>query len=146
MYMQLFTYQLKVQVFQTKTLWSNYFHTLRAFFIFVDFLAFYQRHLNVKVGNVTSTAVNVSWLPLNTSNLNSTEIYGYLAVCIRRGNSEILPLRVESASSSSTMVLNLKPYTNYEVKVVALLKDRVTNVTTLRSSEKTDTRTKEGGM
>ena len=144
--MQLFTYQLKVQVFQTKTLWSNYFHTLRAFFIFVDFLAFYQRHLNVKVGNVTSTAVNVSWLPLNTSNLNSTEIYGYLAVCIRRGNSEILPLRVESASSSSTMVLNLKPYTNYEVKVVALLKDRVTNVTTLRSSEKTDTRTKEGGM
>jgi len=144
--MQLFTYQLKVEVFQTKTLWSNCFHTLTAFFIFVDFLAFYQRHWNVKVGNVTSTAVNVSWLPLDTNSLNSTEIYGYLAVCIRRGNSEILPLRVENASSSSTMVLNLKPYTNYEVKVVALLKDRVTNITTLRSSEKTDTRTKEGGM
>ena len=70
-----------------------------------------------------------------------------MAVCIRkRGGSDILALSVENTLSSSTVVLNLKPYSNYEVKVVALLKDRVTNVTTLKSSEKTDIRTEEGGM
>ncbi|XP_020604184.1 MAM and fibronectin type III domain-containing protein 1-like [Orbicella faveolata] len=106
--------------------------------------ASYQHDWNATVGNISSTTVNVSWLPLNTSSLNSTDIYGYVAVCIRRGSSDILLLSVENASSSNTMVRNLKPYSNYEVKVVALLKDRVTNVTTLKSSEKTDIRTKEG--
>jgi len=125
---------------------SNYFLLPTTCFIFVDFLASYQRDWNVTVGKISSTTVNVSWLPLNSSSLNSTDIYGYVAVCIRRGSSDILLLSVENASSSKTVVRNLKPYSNYEVKIVALLKDRVTNVTTLKSSEKTDIRTKEGGM
>ena len=84
---------------------------------------------------------------MNTSSLNSTDIYGYVVVCIpKRSGSDILPLRVENTLSSSNVVFNLKPYSNYEVKVVALLKDRVTNVITLKSSEKTDIRTKESGM
>ena len=65
---------------------------------------------------------------------------------MRSGSSDILPLGVENPLSSNTVVRNLKPYSNYEVKVVALLNDRVTNVATLKSSEKTDIRTKEGGM
>jgi len=73
-------------------------------------------------------------------------MYGYVAVCIRRGSSDIVLLNVENVLSSNTMVRNLRPYSSYEVKVVALLKDRVTNVTTLESSEKTEIRTKEGGM
>ena len=90
--------------------------------------------------------MNVSWLPLNSSGLNSTYIYGYVAVCLRSGSSEILPLSVENASlASNTVVRSLKPYSKYKVKVVALLKDRVTGVTTLKSSEETDIRTKEGG-
>lgn len=131
----------------------NYFLTLTTSFILADFLVSYQRDWNVIVGNISSTAVNVSWSPLNSSSLNSTainydstDIYGYVTVCLRNGGSDILPLSVENASlPSSTVVRNLKPYSNYKVKVVALLKDRITGVTTLRSSEKTDMRTREGG-
>ena len=83
---------------------------------------------------------------MNSSSLNSTDINGYVAVCLRSGSRDILPLSVENASlASNTVVRNLKPYSNYKVKVVALLKDRITGVTTLRSSEKTDMRTREGG-
>jgi len=114
-------------------------------FVLADVLVSYQRDWNVTVGNINSTTVNVSWLPLNNSSLNSTDVYGYLAVCLRRGSSDILLLSVENASSCNTMVRNLKPYSNYEVKVVALLKDRLSGVITLTSSEKTDIRTKEGG-
>ena len=111
-----------------------------------DFLVSYQRDWNVAVNNISSTTVNVTWLPLNSSSLNSTDIYGYVAVCLRSGSSEILPLSVENAPlASNTVVRNLKPYSKYKVKVVALLKDRGTNVTTLKSSEKTDIRTKEDG-
>jgi len=124
----------------------NYLHILTPRFIFVDFVASYQHDWNVTVGNISSTTVNVSWLPLNTSSLNSSDIYGYVVVCIRGGSGDILLLSVENASSSNTVVLSLKPYSNYAVKVVALLKDGVTNVTTLKSSEKTDIRTKEDGM
>ena len=125
-------------------MWSGYFLTLTCF-VFVDFVVSYQRDWNVTVGNISSTTVNVSWLPLNTSSLNSTDVYGYVAVCLRRGSSDILLLSVENASSSNTVVRNLKPYSNCEVKVVALLKDRLTGVITLKSSEKTGIRMKEGG-
>jgi len=110
-----------------------------------DFLVSYQLDWNVTVGNISSTTVNVSWLPLNTSSLNSTDVYGYVAICLRRASSDIALLSVEKVSSSNTMVRNLKPYSNCEVKVVALLKDRLNGVITLTSSEKTDIRTKEGG-
>ena len=125
-------------------MWSGLFLTLTCF-VFVDFVVSYQRDWNVTVGNISSTTVNVSWLPLNTSSLNSTDVYGYVAVCLRRGSSDILLLSVENASSSNTVVRNLKPYSNCEVKVVALLKDRLTGVITLKSSEKMGIRMKEGG-
>ena len=54
-------------------------------------------------------------------------------------------MNVEKASSSNTAVHGLRFYRRYQVKVVALVKDRVTGVITLKSSEKTDIRTEEGG-
>ena len=125
---------------RSKNVWSNYFLTL-----FGNFLVSYQHSWNVTVGNINSTAVNVSWLPLHTSSLKSSDIYGYVVVYLPRGSSDILLLSVENASSSNTVVRNLKSYKKYKVKVVALLKDRVTGVITLKSSEKADIRTKEGG-
>ena len=120
--------------------------TLTTCFIFVDFLASHQRDWNVTVSSINSTTVNISWCPLNSSGLNSTDIYGYVAVFVRSGSGNIVPLSVENASfASNTVVRNLKPYSNYTVKVIAVLKDRVTGVTTLKSSEKTDIHTKEGG-
>ena len=111
-----------------------------------DFLVSYQLDWNVTVGNISSTTVNVSWLPLNTSSSNYTDVYGYVAFCLGRNSSDILLLSVENASSASNTVMrNLKSYSNYEVKVVVLLKDRVTGVISLKSSEKIDIRTKEGG-
>ena len=114
-------------------------------FILAYFLVSYQRDWNITVGNITSSTVNVSWLPLDTSSLNSTEIYGYVTVCLGRNSSEILLLKVENSSSSNSVVRNLTSYSNYKVKIVALLKDRVSGVITLKSSEKTDIRTKEDG-
>ena len=110
-----------------------------------DFLVSYQLDWNVTVGYISSTSVSFSWLPLNTSSLNSTDVYGYVAVCLRRNSSDILLLSVENALSSNIVVRNLKSYSNYEANVVALLKDRVTGVITLKSSEKRDIRTKESG-
>jgi len=122
----------------------HYRTTLKAFYFTMSNVS-YQLDWNVTVGNISSTTVNVSWLPLNTSSLNSTDVFGYVAVCLRRNSSDILLLTVESVLSSNTVMRNLKSYSNYEVKVVALLKDRVTGVITLKSSEETDIRTKEGG-
>ena len=114
-------------------------------FILADFLVSYQRDWNVTVGNISSTTVTLSWLPLNISSLNSTDVYGYVGVRLPSGSGDILVLSVENVSSSNTVVRNLKSYKKYKVKVVALLKDRVTGVITLKSSEETYIRTKEGG-
>ena len=131
-------------MFWTKTFCSNYFPTLTCF-ILAYFLVSYQRDWNITVGNITSSTVNVSWLPLDTSSLNSTDIYGYVAVCLDRNSSDFLLLSVENASSSNSVVRNLTSYSHYKVKIVALLKDRVSGVITLKTSEKTDIRTKEDG-
>ena len=137
---------LQVTYFLSANRVFYFFLALRTSFILSDFLVSYQRDWNVTVSNISSTTVNVSWLPLNSSILNSTDIYGYVAVSLRSGSSDILPFSVENASSALNIVArNLKPYSNYKVKVVALLKNRVTGVTTLKSSEETDIRTKEGG-
>ncbi|KAL9953398.1 hypothetical protein ACROYT_G040810 [Oculina patagonica] len=103
----------------------------------------YQHGWNVTVNKITSTAVDVSWLPLNTSSLNSTYIYGYVAVCLHNITSRILVTNLENASSSSTMPGNLKPYTIYRVKVFALVRDGITGVITLKSSKNIEIRTKE---
>ena len=133
-------YQLKGKALEVKRFGPIYLLTL-----FVNFSVSYEHSWNVTISNISSTTVSVSWLPLNTSGLNSTDIYGYVAVCLGRGSSDILLLSVENASSSNTVVRNLKSYRKYKVKVVVLLKDRVTGVITLKSSEEADIRTKEGG-
>ena len=74
-----------------------------------------------------------------------TDIVGYVVLCLHSGTSDILLLNVENASSSNTVVRDLKPYRRYRVKVAAVIKDRVTGVITLKSSEEIDIRTKEGG-
>jgi len=137
---ELCMYQLKGKALEVKCFGQIYLLTL-----FVNFSVSYEHSWNVTISNLSSTTVNVSWLPLNSSSLNSTDIYGYVAVCLHSVSSDILLLSVENALSSNTMVRNLKSYRKYKVKVVAILKDRVTGVITLKSSEETDIHTKEGG-
>ena len=111
----------------------------------ITFLASYEHGWNVTVDNVNSTAIDVSWLPLNTSSFNSTDIYGYTAVCLHSVTSDILVMYLENASSSNTVVRNLRPYTRYKVKAIALVRDGVTGAITLKNSKEIDIRTQEDG-
>ena len=54
-------------------------------------------------------------------------------------------MNVENGSSSNTLVRNLRPYTSYKVKVVALVRNGVTGVITLKSSKEIDILTQEEG-
>ena len=54
-------------------------------------------------------------------------------------------VNVENTSSSNTVIHNLRPYTTYKVKVVALIRDGVTGEITLESSKRIDIRTQEDG-
>ena len=103
------------------------------------------------MGNVSSTAVDVSWLPLDKSS-DSKYIYGYVAFLLRYGTGDILLLNVANAPSSNTsssslntVVSGLRPYTKYQARVVALVRDRVAGVISLKSSESIEIQTLEGG-
>ena len=119
--------------------------------LYFNVLDSYQHGWNVTVANASSAAVDISWLPLNTKSSNSTYIYGYVAVLVRNGAGDILLLNVATPSSLNTsasfnsVVSALRPYTKYHVKVFALLRDRVTGVISLRSSESTEIQTPEDG-
>ena len=119
--------------------------------LYFNVLAFYQHGLNVTVANASSTAVDVSWLPLNTESSNSTYIYGYVTVLLRNGTGDILlsnvttPSSLNTSASFNTVVSALRPYTRYQVKVVALVRDHVTGVITLKSSKSKEIQTLEGG-
>ena len=119
--------------------------------LYFNVLASYRHGLNVTVANASSTAVDVIWLPLNTESSNSTYIYGYVTVLLRNGTGDILLLNVTTPSSLNTsasfntVVSALRPYTRYQVKVVALVRDHVTGVMTLKSSKSKEIQTLEGG-
>ena len=119
--------------------------------LYFDVLVSYQHGWNITVANASSTAVDVSWLPLNTESSNSTYIYGYVTVLLRNGTGDILLLNVTTPSSLNTsasfntVVSALRPYTRYQVKVVALVRDHVTGVITLKSSKSKEIQTLEGG-
>ena len=111
----------------------------------ITFLASYEHGWNVTVDNVNSTEINVSWLPLNTSSFNFTDIYGYIAVCLHNVTRDILVMNLENASSSNTVVRNLRPYTRYKVKVIALVRNGVTGAILLKNSVVIDIRTQDDG-
>lgn len=96
----------------------------------------------------------MSWSWLNTYHSNSSYIYGYVAALhmMRSGIGDILLLNVTNAPSAnrsfsflSTVVSGLRPYMKYRVKVVALVRERMTGVISLKSSPTNDIETLEGG-
>lgn len=96
----------------------------------------------------------MSWFRLNTYNSNSSYIYGYLAALhmLRISTGDILVLNVTIAPASNanssfldTVVNGLRPYTKYGVKVVALVRDRMTGIISLKSSSISEVQTPEGG-
>lgn len=96
----------------------------------------------------------MSWFRLNTYNSNSSYIYGYVAALhmLRISTGDILVLNVTIAPASNanssfldTVVNGLRPYTKYGVKVVALVRDRMTGIISLKSSSISEVQTPEGG-
>ncbi|XP_022801634.1 protein sidekick-2-like [Stylophora pistillata] len=108
--------------------------------------ALYQRGWNVTVSNVSSMAIGVSWPPLSTTSSNSTYIYGYVVFLRMRlnGIGDILVQEVANSTSFSTVVSGLRAYVKYQVKAVALLKDRVSGKISLKTSETVEIQTAEG--
>ena len=135
-----------------KTFRPNNLLKLKACLLYFNVQASHQHGWNITVGNISSTVVDVSWLPLNTKSSDSTYIYGYVAVLLRYGTGDILLLNVANASflntsssSLDTVVSGLRPYTKYQVKVVALVRNRLTGVISLKSSQSVEIQTLEGG-
>ena len=96
----------------------------------------------------------MSWFRLNTYNSNSSCIYGYVAALhmLRIGTGDIHVLNVTNTLASKanssfldTVVSGLRPYTKYGVKVVALVRDRMTGVITPKISSISEVQTPEGG-
>ena len=100
---------------------------------------------NFTVTQVSSKAINASWLPLNTNNSDSSYIYGYLVILqkLLNGTGDILLL--DLAHNACTVVSGLRPYTKYQVRAVALLRDRGSSKISLKTSESTEIQTAEGG-
>ena len=126
--------------------------TLTAAVIFENMLLLYfnvqalvEPGWNFTVTQVSSKAINASWLPLSANSSNSSYIYGYLIVLhkLPSGTGDIHQLDV--ARDASTVVSGLKPYTKYQVRAVALLRDRDSGKISLKTSESTDIQTAEGG-
>ncbi|CAH3044147.1 unnamed protein product, partial [Pocillopora meandrina] len=115
--------------------------------------ALQQREWNITAVSVSSTEVYVSWFRLNTYNSNSSCIYDYVAALhmLRIGTGDIHVLNVTNALASKanssfldTVVSGLRPYTKYGVKVVALVRDRMTGVITPKISSISEVQTPEG--
>ena len=127
---------------------------LKVCFVFLHIQALHQREWNITAVTVSSTEIHVSWFRFNTSNSNSSYIYGYVAALqmLRIGTGDILVLNVINAPVSNlnssffgTLVSGLRPYTKYGVKVVALVRDRMTGVISLKISSINEVQTLEGG-
>lgn len=102
---------------------------------------------NFTVTQASSGAINASWLPLNVNSSDSSDIYGYLVVLhkLLSGTSDIHLLDVAHNASLSTVVSGLRPNMKYQVRAVALLRDRVSGKISLKTSESTEIQTAVGG-
>ena len=96
----------------------------------------------------------MTWSRLNTCNSNTTYIYGYVVNVhmLQNGTGSIIMLNITNAPSSNTssssltaVVSGLRPYTKYRVKVVALVRDRMSGVISSKSSPTNEIQTLEGG-
>ena len=128
--------------------------SLTAAFIFENMLLLYfnvqaldEPGWNFTVTQANSGAINASWLPLNVNSSDSSDIYGYLVVLhkLLSGTSDIHLLDVAHNASLSTVVSGLRPNMKYQVRAVALLRDRVSGKISLKTSESTEIQTAVGG-
>ena len=73
------------------------------------------------------------------------DLFVFVAVCTATGINDASRLAAANVSSSNVLVGMLKPYTEYQVQVVAILKGQTNHTIAMRSSSVVLLRTKEGG-
>ena len=80
-----------------------------------------------------------------TNALSVHDLFVFVAVCTATGVNDTSRLATVNISSSNVLVGTLKPYTEYQVQVVALVKGQTNGTIAMRSSSVVLLRTKEDG-
>jgi len=80
-----------------------------------------------------------------THAISVQDLFVFVAVCTATGINDASRLATANASSSNVLVGTLKPYTEYQVQVVALVKGQTNRTIAVRSSSVVLLRTREDG-
>jgi len=80
-----------------------------------------------------------------TNAVSVQDLLIFVAVCTATGKHDASRLATANVSSSNALVGALKPYTEYQVQVVALVKGQTNQTIAMRSSSIFLLRTKEDG-
>ena len=80
-----------------------------------------------------------------THAISVQDLFVFVAVCTATGINDRSRLATAIVSSSNVLVGTLKPYTEYQVQVVALVKGQTNRRIAMRSSSVVLLRTKEDG-
>ena len=80
-----------------------------------------------------------------THAISVQDLFVFVAVCTATGVNDPSRLATANVSSSNVLVGTLKPYTEYQVQVVALVKGQTNRTIAMRSSSVALLRTKEDG-
>ena len=99
---------------------------------------------NITAESITSTTILVTWSKV-THAISIQELYSFVAVCTAAGKKGASRLATANVSSSNALVQMLRPYTDYQVQVVALLKGQRNGTIAMKSSSVVVLRTKEDG-
>jgi len=83
--------------------------------------------------------------PNVTNAISVQDLLIFVAVCTATGENDTSRVATANVSSSNVLVGTLKPYSEYRVQVVALVKGQTNQSITMRSSGVVLLRTKEDG-
>ena len=99
---------------------------------------------SITAESITSTTILVTWSNV-THAIAIKDLYSFVAVCTAAGKKDATRLANANNSSSNVLVQTLRPYTDYQVQVVALLKGQRNGAVAMKSSSVVTLRTKEDG-
>ena len=104
--------------------------------VFLVLVAPAQTGWNISVWNVNSTTMSVRWSPYNSSKTqNSSNLYGFAVACIPVRSNSTPTISSADVSSLTQEVVGLRPFTEYRVRVIAIVKDNSTGMVVMRTSE-----------
>ena len=111
--------------------------------VFLVLAAPVQTGWNISVWNVNSTTMSVRWSSYKTQ--NSFNLYGFAVACIPVRSNSTPTISSADVSSLTQEVVGLRPFTEYRVRVIAILKDNSIGMVVMRTSETVLVNTTEDG-